>query len=79
MKKLSVNNFRFVKAYETSPPELADYKEILGYKTYHSNFNKLIYVVNDHVNNLFYAFEDEGSNDIENSLGFCIRTFIVKV
>ena len=77
MKQPLVNNFRYVKKYEIFPPYLIDYKVILGYQAFHSSFNQQIYVVFDQSNNLYYAFEDEGSDDIDNSLGWCIKTYII--
>ncbi len=73
-----VNKLRLTKTIETCPPHLVEYQNILGYQTYYSTFNQLLYIVFDHNENLYYIFENEGSDDIENSLGWCIRTFIIK-
>ncbi|HUM52137.1 MAG TPA: hypothetical protein PK431_09990 [Chitinophagales bacterium] len=76
----TINNFKLVKnATNEKPPYLEDFGEILGYKVYSSSFNSNLYVVYDN-DELYYCFENIGNSiDIQTDLGWCIRTYIIRV
>jgi len=72
-----VNNFRLYRIYDTKPQHLVEYNKILDYQVYHSTFNEAMYIVHDHINDKYYAFENEGSTDIDNDLAWAIRAAII--
>lgn len=78
MEQPIVNNFKIINTTPKKPPYLEKFGVILEYQVYSSSFNINFYVVFDHENNLYYIFENQGSDNIEKDLGWCIKTYIIK-
>lgn len=74
----SVNNLIFSQKVKEMPPYLIEFQNVLGYQTYTSTYNNLLYVVFNNNDNLYYIFQDEGSVNIVKSLKWCIKTFIIQ-
>lgn len=58
------NNFRLVygECRSKQPPHLEEYKILNGYQVYCSKFSSLIFVIHDHVNNLYCVLEHNGNS-----------------
>jgi hypothetical protein len=64
MKKLIVNNFRYIYGapQKTKSDYLEYYKKICGYEVYKVTINNLAYVVYDQINDEYYNFERTNDN-----------------
>jgi len=61
---MHVNNFRAVMLpYKEAPPSLTQIGIIDDMIIYHSSFNKMVYVVFNPSDELYYAFENNGDSD----------------
>lgn len=74
----TVNNYKLVGKYDKEPPFLSKLKEIQGFQVYSSSYATDLYVVFDHKENFYYAFQGTGeSTNLDLDLGWNIRIYLI--
>jgi len=74
-----VNNFRRIHLSDDKKPEhLVEFFTYEEFIVYSSNFNQLLYTVYNPNDEIYYFFENQESDDIENDLIQNIKTYFKK-
>lgn len=74
-----INNFRLVygECRPKRPTHLLEYKVINGYQVYCSKYSSLIFVIHDHINDLYCVLEYNGnSTDLDEDLKTQIKAHL---